>query len=163
MLVIVFGIFHRSDLSFDAVVKFFAVGFLICVPVGFVVEGILMNGLFSLFYLLEWILHWTMGQESDYWLSDNHRYIWMWGELVNAYLVAAMVEELCKYYGFRFLEHPDPIFLTGLDRSAQQAQAGGWIRTIMIVSWRATSLGVARATVRAWTAGVEEKGTEEIG
>jgi hypothetical protein len=29
---------------------------------------------------------------------------------INAYLMAALVEELCKYFGFRMVEHPD--FLT---------------------------------------------------
>jgi hypothetical protein len=125
VLVIVFGIFHRSDLSFDAVVKFFAVGFVICVPVGLVIEGIVINGLVSLMYLWYYLLHWTIGEDFDVWLVDNNRIIWMVGELINAYFVAALVEELCKYYGFRFLEHPDLIFLTGLDRSAQQAQGQG--------------------------------------
>jgi hypothetical protein len=35
------------------------------------------------------------------------------------------VEELVKYYGFRFLEHPDLLFLTGLDRTAEQAKNSG--------------------------------------
>ena len=34
-----------------------------------------------------------------------------------------MTEELCKYYSFRFIEHPDLIFLTGLDRSEQDSEA----------------------------------------
>lgn len=57
--------------------------------------------------------------------QDNYHIISIVGELVNAYFVAALVEELCKYYGFRFVEHPDLIFLTGLDRSAEQAQRSG--------------------------------------
>ncbi|KAL9184043.1 hypothetical protein ACHAXT_002129 [Thalassiosira profunda] len=125
VLVIVFGIFHRSDLSFDAVVKFFAVGFLICVPVGFVLEAILINGLVCLLYVGYYLLHWTVGEEFDTWLIANHRIIWMVGELVNAFLVASLVEECCKYYGFRFLEHPDLLFLTGLDRTAHQTMNSG--------------------------------------
>ena len=127
VLAIVFGIFHRSDLSLDAVVKLFAVGFVICVPVGFVLEGILINGFFSLIYAGYYMLHWMIGDDFDVWMSDNHRWVWMAGELVNAYVIAAGVEELCKYYGFRFIEHPDLLFLTGLDRSAQQAQGSGGI------------------------------------
>lgn len=125
VLTIVFGIFHRSDLSFDAVVKFFAVGFVICVPVGFAIEGLLINGLVWMLYLVYYPVRWAAGEDLDQWIIDNHRLLWVLAELVNAYFVAALVEELCKYYGFRFLEHPDLIFLTGLDRTATQAQNQG--------------------------------------
>lgn len=127
VLVIVFGIFHRSDLSLDAVVKFFAVGFVICVPVGFVIEGLLVNGLVSILYILYYAIDFFAGENFDTWIIDNHHILWIIGELVNAYLVAALVEELCKYYGFRFVEHPDLIFLTGLDRSAEQTKYQGGI------------------------------------
>lgn len=127
VLTIVFGIFHRSDLSFDAVVKFFAVGFVICVPVGFVIEGLLINGLVAMLYVVYYSIRIIAGESFDVWIINNHHLLWVIGELVNAFLVAALVEELCKYYGFRFIEHPDLLFLTGLDRSAEQAQVQGGI------------------------------------
>ena len=127
VLMVVFGIFHRSDLSFDAVVKFFAVGFCICVPVGVVFEGLLMNGLVSIMYMFYFILSVILGQNFDSWAQSNSFLFWFAGELVGAYFVAALVEELCKYYGFRFVEHPDLIFLTGLDRSAEQAKTAGGV------------------------------------
>ena len=127
VLMVVFGIFHRSDLSFDAVVKFFAVGFCICVPVGVVFEGLLMNGLVSILYLCYFLFSVILGQTFDNWVQDNNFIFWFVGELVGAYFVAALVEELCKYYGFRFVEHPDLIFLTGLDRSAEQAKTAGGV------------------------------------
>jgi hypothetical protein len=127
VLLIVFGIFHRSDLSFDAVVKFFAVGFVICVPVGFVLEGVLINGLVWMLYMVYYPVSWVAGEDFDDWIIDNHRILWVIAELINAYFVASLVEELSKYYGFRFLEHPDLIFLTGLDRTAAQASSGGGV------------------------------------
>jgi len=127
VLFIVFGIFHRSDLSFDAVVKFFAVGFCICVPVGFVLEGVVINGLFSLFYIVYYTCLGIGGDGFEDWMSDNYRWLSILGELINAYFVAALVEELCKYYGFRFVEHPDLLFLTGLDRTAKQTNTSGGI------------------------------------
>ena len=127
VLIVVFGIFHTSDLSFDAVVKFFSVGFCICVPVGVVLEGLLMNGLVSIFYLIYFFLSVILGQDFDYWAQNNNVLFWFAGEVVGAYFVAALVEELCKYYGFRFVEHPDLIFLTGLDRSAEQAKTAGGV------------------------------------
>ena len=65
------------------------------------------------------------GDGFEYWMSDNYRWVSIVGELINAYLVAALVEELCKYYGFRFMEHPDLLFLTGLDRTADQTKSAG--------------------------------------
>jgi len=40
-----------------------------------------------------------------------------------SFVVAAAAEEICKYYTFRSVEHPDLIFLTGLDRARQDVQA----------------------------------------
>ncbi|KAL3773386.1 hypothetical protein ACHAW5_010992 [Stephanodiscus triporus] len=125
VLFIVFGIFHRSDLSFDAVVKFFAVGFCICVVTGFVIEGFLVLGIQWLLYISYFPPHWIWGESYDAWLLANDRILKTSAELVIAYIVAALVEELCKYYGFRFLEHPDLVFLTGLDRTAKQAMNSG--------------------------------------
>ncbi|KAL7468756.1 hypothetical protein ACHAXS_008985 [Conticribra weissflogii] len=127
VLVIVFGIFHRSDLSLDAVIKFFAVGFVICVPVGFVIEGLLINIGMAVMYSAYYIIRFVAGERLDAWIIDNHYILWFVGELLGAYFVAALVEELCKYYGFRFIEHPDLLFLTGLDRTARQAQIQGGI------------------------------------
>jgi hypothetical protein len=125
VLFIVFGIFHKSDLSFDAVIKFFAVGFCICVSVGFILEAVLINSLLSIMYFLYYMFDWTIGENFEDWMTDNYRYVSIFSELVNAYFVAALVEELCKYYGFRFVEHPDLLFLTGLDRTAQQTKSSG--------------------------------------
>lgn len=125
VLFIVFGIFHRSDLSFDAVIKFFAVGFCICVSVGFILEAVLINSMLSIMYFLYYLLDWTIGENFQDWMTDNYRFVSIFSELINAYFVAALVEELCKYYGFRFVEHPDLLFLTGLDRTAKQAKSSG--------------------------------------
>jgi hypothetical protein len=43
--------------------------------------------------------------------------------IVESYFVAALSEEFCKYYTFRTIEHPDLIFLTGLDRSKKDDSA----------------------------------------
>ena len=40
--------------------------------------------------------------------------------------MVALVEDLCKYYGFHFKEHPNLILLTSMDLSAKQmTQTGG--------------------------------------
>jgi len=125
VLLIVFGIFHRSDLSFDAVVKFFTVGFFISVPAGFAIQG-LIYAIFSIITSLVYpACYWIWGEDLDIWYTNNYLILMMTVELFNGYFVAAVVEELVKYYGFRFLEHPDLLFLTGLDRTAEQAKNSG--------------------------------------
>jgi hypothetical protein len=39
-----FGIIHQSNLSFGAVVKFFSMGFCVCVVTGFMIQGLLVHG-----------------------------------------------------------------------------------------------------------------------
>lgn len=116
VLFIVHGIFHKSDLSLDAVIKFFASGFLIATPTAFVFEGLLANsGLMASYAVYDFFFLIFEDAFKD-WLAGHIRIYWLIGELFNAYIVAAVTEELCKYYSFRAIEHPDLVFLTGLQR-----------------------------------------------
>ena len=116
VLFIIHWIFHKSDLSLDAVIKFFAAGFVIAVPSAFLAEGVLVNVvLFAAWTLFE-IVSALFGSGFLTWVLEHWRALWIFGELINAYIVAAVTEELCKYYTFRSIEHPDLIFLTGLNR-----------------------------------------------
>ena len=110
------GIFHKSDLSFDAVVKFFATGFVISMPTAFVFEGVLISVMFISFYSIYGICQYLLEDTFVAFYANYYFIFWIVGECINAYVVAAMTEELCKYYAFRSVEHPDLIFLTGLDR-----------------------------------------------
>lgn len=121
VLFIVHWIFHKSDLSFDAVVKFYASGFLIATPTAFIAEGILINIMLFVAYTLYAIGAVIWEEDFLDWFSQNYVPFWIAGELLNAFIVAAITEELCKYYAFRFVEHPDLIFLTGLDRARQDS------------------------------------------
>jgi hypothetical protein len=100
----------------DAVIKFFAAGFLIAVPAAFFFEGFLVNILLTLAYAVYGIGN-MISDNFQYWVVNNYRWCWIIGEMINAYIVAAITEELCKYYTFRCVERPDLIFLTGLARS----------------------------------------------
>jgi hypothetical protein len=130
VLLIVHWIFHKSDLSLDAVIKFYAAGFLIAVPSSFFFEGILVNLTLMMAYFVYWIGEIIAGEKFTYWVIDHYKILWVIGEFVNAYIVAAITEELCKYYTFRTVEHPDLIFLTGLQRSSQDERAiqGGMVK-----------------------------------
>jgi hypothetical protein len=119
VIFLVHWLFHKSDLSLDAVIKFFAAGFLIAVPSAFFFEGLLVNITLCTAWLGYWLARGIGGDFFVDWVYSHYRLIWIVGELVNAYVVAAVTEELCKYYTFRCVEHPDLIFLTGLDRKSQ--------------------------------------------
>uniref|UniRef100_A0A7S1YZ27 PrsW family intramembrane metalloprotease n=1 Tax=Ditylum brightwellii TaxID=49249 RepID=A0A7S1YZ27_9STRA len=123
VLVVVFGIFHKSDLSLDAVVKFFASGFAIAVPIAFVTQFIMLNGFVSSSYCLYFLINVFSDEAFASYYDDNYEMFWIAGELLHAFLVASITEELCKYYAFRNVEHPDLIFLTGLDRATNEVVA----------------------------------------
>jgi hypothetical protein len=130
VLYLIHWIFHKSDLSLDAVIKFFAAGFLIAVPSAFFFEGLLVNITLTFAYLSYYLGDLIKGDAFVNWIMEHYRLVWIIGELFNAYVVAAVTEELCKYYTFRCVEHPDLIFLTGLARSSQdeRSMAGGVVK-----------------------------------
>jgi hypothetical protein len=130
VLFCVHWIFHKSDLSLDAVIKMFAAGFLIAVPTAFFFEGLLVNVMLSASYSLYFTCVSVFGDSFADWVDVHWRAIWIVAELFNAYIVAAVTEELCKYYTFRAVEHPDLIFLTGLQREVQDETAvdGGLVK-----------------------------------
>jgi hypothetical protein len=123
VLYVIHWIFHKSDLSLDAVIKFFAAGFVIAVPTGFFLEGILVNLLLAVTYSIYNFIEAIRGESFVHWVVEHYRILWILGELINAYIIAAVTEELCKYYTFRSVEHPDLVFLTGLNRSEQAREA----------------------------------------
>ena len=123
VLYIVHWIFHKSDLSLDAVIKFFAAGFVIAVPSAVFFEGLLVNIILTAAWAVYECCHLLIGEDFATWMASHYQIIWILGELFNAYIVAAVTEELCKYYTFRSVEHPDLIFLTGLDRQAHDEHA----------------------------------------
>jgi len=130
VLFIVHWIFHKSDLSLDAVIKFYAAGFLIAVPTAIFFEGLIVNLVIMGAGMWYYLLYMLIGIDFGVWVFDHQRVIWIVGELFNAYVVAAITEELCKYYTFRAVEHPDLIFLTGLQRESQDESAmeGGLVK-----------------------------------
>lgn len=130
VLWVVHWIFHKSDLSLDAVIKFFTAGFVIAVPSAFFFESLLAN-ITIIGAFLAYCLGQLMGGETFVdWITDNYRILWIFVEIFNAYIVATVTEELCKYYTFRCIEHPDLIFLTGLVSTTQDERAleGGVVK-----------------------------------
>ena len=127
---VVHWIFHKSDLSLDAVIKFFAAGFVIAVPSAFFFEGVLVNFTLSSAYMVYGLGDFMGGEGFAEWITQHYRLLWIVVEIFNAYVVAAVTEELCKYYTFRCMEHPDLLFLTGLVSTTQDERAmeGGVVK-----------------------------------
>ena len=130
VLWVVHWIFHKSDLSLDAVIKFFTAGFVIAVPSAFFFEGLLANITIIGAFLAYCLGQLMGGQTFVEWMDDHYRILWILVEVFNAYIVATVTEELCKYYTFRCVEHPDLIFLTGLVSTTQDERAleGGVVK-----------------------------------
>jgi len=123
VLFVIHHLLHKSDLSFDAVVKFFASGFLIAMPTAFIFEIVLINIFLFVAYVTYAFMEFLIEEAFVEWFADRYHIFWFLGELVNSYIVASLTEELCKYYAFRCVEHPDLIILTGLDKRNQDPDA----------------------------------------
>jgi hypothetical protein len=106
MLLIVHRIYAKSYLSLDAITKFFAAGFLLAVPSAFVLEMIVVNTLIAVVLILFNVIY-IMGMDSVVNFIFNHEIIFLVAfQLFNAFIVAALTEESCKYFVFRMVEHP---------------------------------------------------------
>lgn len=107
---------HRFGLSFDAVIKFFSSGFLLGISTAVVYEMVL-SFLFSFaFYILiifDIVAEGPTPDEDpkDFVVRYLHSHVWLFaiGVFFNAYVVAAVVEELVKYFSFWMCPHPDLI------------------------------------------------------
>jgi hypothetical protein len=101
---------------------------MIATTMAFVLEGVIMNLLILIYYAVTSVIVLIGGgQNLGNWIDCNYNLIMSLADVIQAFLVAALAEEICKYYTFRAVEHPDLLFLTGLDRHnhGSQAKIGG--------------------------------------
>lgn len=119
-----------SEVSLDALIKYFAAGFCLSTALAIfweVVLGIILKILVSLFLAVAGVditqrpqsQHTTFlhGFGSAVSNDANSNFLQTYGKehpffftiylLVASFLLAAFVEEMCKYYGYRMVEHPD--------------------------------------------------------
>ena len=128
--------FHRFDLSLDAVIKYFASGFILCTTNAFVYEMLVSTALGAGSSILRFVIAFITlmvgrAEEGGGGLSGNSESVaagddiaanasddgsagqmapvWLLAlaAFLNAFLVAALVEEVSKYFGFWMVEHPD--------------------------------------------------------
>lgn len=133
---------NRFDISLDAVIKYFACGFAISTTTAIFFElvvSVLMDIVLVLLMIalpLEVVNGdgyemssvfgysphnmYTAASVSDY-KKAFHRdfpYLALIFVFISAYLIAASTEELCKYFGFIIVEHPDFMSQSDLQKAA---------------------------------------------
>jgi hypothetical protein len=143
---------NRFDLSFDAIVKYFAAGFLLTTGLAMAFEMVESLGLQFIMYILVLILEGDTiaaqieqdqqeangGQEDQQQPSIMDTFSADYPAIVilflafNAYAVAALVEEMCKYFGYWMVEHPDFMGNPIGNRSTQSVGAGITIAMVAV-------------------------------
>lgn len=107
---------HRFDISFDAVVKFFSSGFLLATSLAMVYEWVLsfIVGIASYIIIVFDLTAETKQDQivdKEFIVKYVQSHLWLYaiGVFVHAFVIAAVVEELCKYFAFWMCPHPDLI------------------------------------------------------
>lgn len=108
---------NRFDISFDSVIKFFACGFLLTTPTAMIFELIvsIVAGLFSMIAMI-----FILVEDSDLLdklqtdpkhamkdLAVGHPVLFIFTRFLNAFVIAALCEEMIKYFGYWMVVTPD--------------------------------------------------------
>lgn len=107
------------NLSFDSVIKYFACGFLLTTPMAIVFEMVVSTVGGMLVIALAAYAVASDSELANEFVSDpkngmkqlmvNYPGIFIFMQFINAYFVAALVEEMVKYFGYRMVVTPDLI------------------------------------------------------
>jgi RsiW-degrading membrane proteinase PrsW (M82 family) len=106
---------HKFDLSVDAVIKYFAYGFLLSTGIAMVWEtlvSIVTNLIFTIMFILSVSFSRKEIQiESTndllIYLADDVHWLCILYFFANSFIIAALVEEMAKYFAFWTMDHPD--------------------------------------------------------
>ena len=131
---------HTKDVSIDALIKMFAAGFCLSTTLGVFYElvlGIIVRMTMALLMAISGVdvatdngytmtepgfsSVWTSGAEVNYGGVEYRSYLQAYGNdhpiiftlylMVTSFILAAMVEEICKYFGFRMVRFVDTLVL----------------------------------------------------
>jgi len=113
-------LFHRFDLSLDAVIKYFASGFFLCPLISTVYELVVGGFMFAFAYFFlvaEFDLDgnkfgetWNdSGVSKDFRdrFLQEHTIAFVLIMAVEAFVIAGLIEEVSKYFAYRMVDHPD--------------------------------------------------------
>jgi RsiW-degrading membrane proteinase PrsW (M82 family) len=109
---------HRFDLSVDAVIKYFAYGFLLTTGITLFFETLISFVINVVFFiinivsLISYLESSPISKPEDIYdliasFAKTHQWIFILYFFANAFVVAALVEETTKYFAFWSMEHPD--------------------------------------------------------
>jgi RsiW-degrading membrane proteinase PrsW (M82 family) len=139
---------HNRDISTDALIKLFASGFCLSTTIAVFFElvvGLTMRLFMSILMAMSGIdvvesngytlaspgfgNFWNAMQETGEGSPSYRDYIHVFGQdhpfiitiylFINAFFLAATIEELSKYFGFRMVEHPDFLSRRDLQEAAE--------------------------------------------
>jgi hypothetical protein len=114
---LIFWRWNRFDLSFDSVIKFFACGFLLTTPMAIIFELIvsIVTGLFNIVATIFILV--KDSELANKFLTDpkhavkdlvaGHPAVGIISVFLNAFVVAALCEEMIKYFGYWMVVTPD--------------------------------------------------------
>ncbi|KAG7364893.1 protease prsW family protein [Nitzschia inconspicua] len=150
---------HTKDISIDALVKFFAAGFCLSTTLGVFFElivglvirltmGVIMaisgvdivqeNG----YSMTNQAISWTSGQEVSYEyvgvdyrsymeaFANDHPFTYTIYLFITSFVLAAMIEEICKYFGYRMVDHPDFHTRRQIEEAARGREEDGVQHTV---------------------------------
>jgi len=105
------------DLSFDSVIKYFACGFFLTTPSAVVAELVISTVATAIAFIVGILVMLSDSQLANDFESDpklamkefmvKYPALLILFEFVNAFAVAALVEEIVKYFGYRMVVTPD--------------------------------------------------------
>jgi RsiW-degrading membrane proteinase PrsW (M82 family) len=109
---------HKLTVSVDAVIKYFASGFIFSIFMAIIVELVMMVILYPvaiIVFIVEAkeeagdvpLTSWLANPDNVHEFVKHHMGQLAIVAFVFAFVVAALVEEICKYYGFWTVETPD--------------------------------------------------------
>jgi hypothetical protein len=139
---------HTQDVSTDALIKFFASGFCLSTTIAVFYElvvGFTIRLIMTILMAISGIdvveengyalaspgfgNFWNAMQETGEGTSSYKDYLLVYGKehpfiytiylFIYAFFLAAMIEELAKYFGFRMVEHPDFLSRRNLEEAAE--------------------------------------------
>lgn len=129
---------NRFDLSVDAVIKYFASGFILCTANAFVYETFVQTSLtFTATFIRILLDPSAVGDDDEVFKigkdddaideTDGTKSSPLWLLVImaflNAFAVAALVEEVSKYFGYWMVEHPDLALPAETERDASPVAA----------------------------------------
>jgi RsiW-degrading membrane proteinase PrsW (M82 family) len=143
---------YRFDLSLDAVVKYFSSGFILATGMAVVLEmlvsailGLISNVIILIVAITQEYAKGTSlpttSQEAQGYAREfqrEHLPLFCFFTFLNAFVVAAFVEETCKYFGFWMVETPDLNDSSLFGRVSKESKGVG-----ITIAMVATALGFA--------------------